>query len=145
MDQNLSDYLRYAESFLGTRYIWAAKNPSIALDCSGFAMECLRSIGLAGIHEVLNAQGMFDKYSVAPNGEFCQKTEPGALIFFGKDTKNIHHVGIVTSPYSIIEAAGGDETTVTINMSIAADARVKKRGINYRSDFVASVMPNWPW
>ncbi len=138
------DLIRYGESFLGIPYVYGGKNLN-GLDCSGFITEILKSISMLGYHEVLSAQGIYDRFIQPDKGAVCDKAIPGAILFFGKSPTAISHVAMACSAYSLIEAGGGDERTISPNMAIANDARVRKRGINYRLDFIAALLPKYPW
>lgn len=144
MDENLASLIRYAESFLGTPYLYGGKTAR-GLDCSGFACEVLRGFGLVGYYEVLSAQGLYNRFSDPLKGSRCDKRTPGALLFFGKPGHVIEHVSIATSPYSLIEAGGGDASTISLQRAETQDARVRRRGINYRTDFFEAILPKYPW
>ena len=133
--------IEYAKSLLHVPYIWGGKSPLIGLDCSGFVCEVLKSVGAVGNHEELSAQGLFDRF----NGKGINYMVH--LAFFGKDLKSIDHVGIldiannqIDSRTSLIEAAGGDHTTITREIAEKIDARVKVRPVGYRKDLVASIV-----
>ncbi len=100
---------------------------------------------MIGYHESLSAQGLYDRFIQPEKGALCDKAIPGALLFFGKSPTSISHVAMACSPYSLIEAGGGDEKTISPNMAQASDARVRIRGINYRLDFVTAILPRYPW
>jgi cell wall-associated NlpC family hydrolase len=140
----LADLIRYAESFLHTPYLYGGKTAR-GYDCSGFICELMKSIGLIGYHEILSAQGLHNRFSQPERGSKCDKTAPGALLFFGKPGHAIEHVAMTVNPYSLVEAGGGDSRTISITMAESIDARVRKRGVNYRSDLFAAIMPKYPW
>lgn len=143
MNPNLQDFLRYAEHFMGVPYIWGGHYPGTGFDCSGFICEVLRSIGLVGDQEHLTALNLYDRFAV--KSLFNAPPVAGDLIFYGRSADAIRHVALVTSPYTIIECGGGDQSTTSISLASSIGACVRKRGINHRADRFAAVRPRYPW
>lgn len=144
MNPNIQDLIRYAESFLGIPYIFGGKSYQ-GMDCSMLACEVLKSIGFIGYHEQLSAQGLCDRLSSPGKGSVCDRSLPGSFLFFGKSPALISHVAIAISPYSLLESGGGDERCISTQMANSIDARVRRRGINYRLDFITAIYPLYPW
>lgn len=135
--QNLIDYAR---SFLGLPYIYGGNNPLTGMDCSGFVCEVLKSAGVIGHREDLSAQQLYDRFSL--NGSVGVE-QLGALAFFGKSVVDVGHVGILIDPYRMIEAGGGESTTVNLEEAKKRNAFVKIRPFKYRSDFLVTIRPRY--
>lgn len=122
------DLINYLSRFIGSRYQWAAEGPyNIGFDCSGLVLEGLRSIGMWG-KEDATAQMIYEHF--LPKGTLTTRPDVGSLIFFGKDSKSITHIGIAINNYQFIEAGGGDSKSVDKGM-------VRLRPMSWRKDFVA--------
>jgi peptidoglycan DL-endopeptidase CwlO len=123
------DLVNYLKSFIGSRYQWGGEGPyNIGFDCSGLVLEGLRSIGKWGMND-MNSQGIFRVFEA--KGKKSVKADLGDLLFFGKDTNSITHIGVAINNYQYIEAGGGDSKTVDKGM-------VRVRPISgWRKDLVA--------
>ena len=128
--------MRYAESMLGIPYIWGGNNPLIGLDCSGFTLEVLRSIGQWDKHDD-TAQGIRNTFSIITRKPISE----GTLLFFGKTAGSITHVAIALNDKYMIEAGGGGSTTLTVEDAKKQNAFVRIRPIANRSDLVDTI-PN---
>lgn len=133
--------LNYALRFVGTPYKWGGKNPLEGLDCSGLVQILLRAAAILPSSPVLSAQAIHDELI----DQGCQVSDPklGAIVFFGKSLKEIDHVGFCVDAVRMIEARGGDHTTLTLKDAIAKEAFVEIRPRSHRGDQVAVVMPNY--
>lgn len=138
----LDDLITYANSFLGRPYIYGANGPD-TFDCSGFICEILRSVGLVRAHEDLTAQGIFDKFKIEQIP--IMSISKGALLFYGRNSRDISHVALAINAYSVIEAGGGNTSTDSLEKARKLNACVRQRGINLRSDLVAILQPPYPW
>jgi cell wall-associated NlpC family hydrolase len=127
--------ITYAWTLLGTPYRWGGES-SIGIDCSGFAQEYLRSVGI-------DPDGDQGAAMLCRKFEFHEVPEPyrGCLVFFGKDKFSITHVGIALTDELMIEAGGGGSKTTSTEAAHRHKAFVKVRPINRRSDVVAIVDP----
>lgn len=69
-----------------------------------------------------------------------KKCEPraGAVVFFGKDSASVVHVGFCLDDYTMIEAGGGDSTTNPETAS-PRNAFVRLRPAKYRRDYLYAV------
>lgn len=133
---------QYALQLVGVAYKWGGKHPAQGLDCSGLSEILLKSVGQdpPGFQ---NAQALFN-YLVQPNnGQPTNTIQLGNFIFFGESSTKITHVAMALDPYRMIEAAGGDHLTVTLEDAIAKNAFVKITLIKRRADLVGIVRPNY--
>ena len=92
--------ISYALSFVGTPYIWGGASPDQGFDCSGLVQEILRAAGEDHKGDQ-TAQALYNHFD--KNGDYG-KLMAGSLVFFGKDTKHISHVGFMIDEYRMIEA-----------------------------------------
>ncbi len=136
--QSLIDY---AVTFMGTPYIYGGDNPLSGLDCSGFVQELLEASGeLPFGTPKMNCQMLYNHYAKldkSPGGG------PGALAFFGKDARSVVHIGFCVNATTMLEAGGGDKTTLTIQDAIKRRAFLKMRPIRYRRDFLCCITPTY--
>ena len=138
--------IRYAMTFIGTRYLFGTApsggdDPGAGFDCSGFASELLRAAGVLKYRDRLNAQGIYAH--LRTGGEICEP-RAGAFSFYGKSATEISHVGFCIAPGYMIEAGGGDETTLDTTTAARQNAFTRIRPVRFRRDFVACVMPAYP-
>jgi hypothetical protein len=110
--------------YLGVWYKWGGSDPS-AFDCSGLACEYLKSLGIMGRRTDATAQHLAD---VLPT-HLSSKFNPGDLVFFGPNKRNIVHVEICLTRYMTIGASGGGSKTLTVADAIRDGAFVKVRPI----------------
>ena len=85
-----NDIAEYALQQIGTRYVYAGKNPQ-GFDCSGFVFFVMKKYGIS----VPGSSRSQEKYgkNVSPSA-----ANPGDLIFFRRDKKGeVFHVAIVYS------------------------------------------------
>lgn len=137
----LDALIEYAMRFVGKPYIWADKSPVLGgFDCSGLVCEILRPGGVIGNKEVLNAQQLFDK--ISHNGRLGA-IGPGVVHFYGESVTKITHVAFGINSFQMIEAGGGDSTTLTEADADIKNAMVRMRLIDYRGMPVISVKPNY--
>ena len=87
----------YALAQLGTPYQWGGEGAG-GFDCSGLVQAAFAS---AGVELPRVAQAQYDADAPVPAG---QPLQPGDLVFFGTDTADVTHVGIVVSPGEMVEA-----------------------------------------
>lgn len=137
----------YVMSLLGTRYLFGAAkgggdDPINGFDCSGLACEWGRAAGLFPYNFRTNAQGLYEVLIV--NGSLHDEPGLGDYAFFGKSTAQISHVGIALDNYFMIEAGGGDASTVTEEIASLKNAFVRLRPVRYRKDFLGCVTPVYP-
>jgi cell wall-associated NlpC family hydrolase len=128
----IESMLVYSMLFVGIPYKYGGNNPLEGFDCSGFVCESLRSIGeISGDY---SAQGLFD---FLKSKGYRSGLSRGSVLFFGKSQHEITHVAIAISDTLMIEAGGGDRTTLTIEDAIKRNAFVRIRKI--RPDLVSAI------
>lgn len=84
------DVYETASQYLGLSYRTGGRTPATGFDCSGFAIYVLNQHGLKmhGSSRDLAQMGIEKQKD---------KLEIGDLVFFGRSSKSIHHVGIVSN------------------------------------------------
>lgn len=130
----ISVMLDYAMRFLGVPYVYGGNNPITGMDCSGFVCECLKSIGAIGSHCDYSARELFKLLKESQVGKSSRQVERGCILFFGKNTSIISHVGIAINDKIMIESGGGDAGTISKEKAAICNAFVRIRPI--RNDLV---------
>lgn len=119
--------LRVAWHFLGTPYIWAGDDPG-GFDCSGFAVECLQSVGLLPRRGDWTAAGLLDLFR--KGRVFAPFIEPGDLVFWraaeGAEAPVIH-VEIMVDALRSIGASGGGAANTSVAEAWRRNAYIKVR------------------
>ncbi|MCS6929690.1 MAG: C40 family peptidase [Saprospiraceae bacterium] len=82
------DIVQYALQLRGTPYRYAGKEPTTGFDCSGFTSYVLRQFGI----EVSPASALQAREGKAVP---LSRVQPGDIIVFGKNLRNIQHVAMV--------------------------------------------------
>lgn len=121
-------------------YRFGGRNRLEGFDCSQFVTELMISQGLVPHGTDLSAQGLFDHF-LPLNLKNTILPGPGAIAFYGKNADSISHVAFCLTAETIIEAGGGDHTTVELASAIARSACVRERPIKYRKDFFCALTP----
>jgi cell wall-associated NlpC family hydrolase len=125
-------------SFVGRPYRWGGDNPLSGFDCSGLVCELLHSAGV--ITEDMNAMGL---YSFLRDRAKWGSYGLGAIAFYGKPDGGITHVGFCVDGYRMLEAGGGDDSTINEARADRQNAFVRIRLITARKDFVCVMMPEY--
>lgn len=129
----------YSISLLGRPYIWGGDDPVRGFDCSGLVQEILASGGFDPRSDQ-TAQGLYDILS--RDHKLLTKKEDiqtCSLVFFGKSSSEISHVGFAVNKWQMVEAGGGGSRTLTEDDAIKQNAYVRIRPISARFDFVAAI------
>ncbi len=100
---------RFAQRFLGYRYIFGAQDPSYGFDCSGLVYYVYRQFGYK-INRGATGQ--------LANGRYVKRSElqPGDLVFFGSGSYAFH-VGIYLGDGDFIHAATSRLGVIISNLS----------------------------
>ena len=136
-------FIEEALSHKGTPYKWGGDDPS-GFDCSGFVVECLKSVGLMGEHEDATANDLMIRFS-RQNKINCklQFPVPGALIFQLRQDETAKHVEICVDTISKIGANGGGSNTQTEENAWDVNAFIKTRTI--KPDARQVIIYPFPW
>ena len=90
--------LDWALAQVGTPYVWGGETPGVGFDCSGLTQAAYRA---AGISLPRTAQAQFDAGQPVLAGTALQ---PGDLLFFGRSTAEVTHVGIYAGSGEMVDA-----------------------------------------
>jgi len=93
----ISSLINYAESFLGTPYVWGGTSPDPGFDCSGFTQFVLRHFGVA-IQRTSEQQ--YQEGVPVDRGNL----EPGDLVFFTTYAPGASHVGLYIGNGLMVDA-----------------------------------------
>lgn len=119
--------LSVANSLIGkVPYVWGGEDLK-GMDCSGFIYYVFNKAGYKIPR--LTAQGYYNKWKKFG----CIAKCVGDLLFFGKSTSKITHVGIYLGNGYMIESGGGGSSNTLSNPGVG----VRKRSV--RSDLVATL------
>jgi cell wall-associated NlpC family hydrolase len=135
--------MAYALAMIGKPYFWGGDDPVGGFDCSGLCSEILRASGVVPYKFRTNAQGILNLFRT---GGF-PVCEPGfgALAFYGKSPNEVDHIAFCIDEHTIIEAGGGDSSTVNAARASAQNAFVRMRPVKFRKDFLFCYMPAYPF
>lgn len=111
-----NDLTRFAETLIGTPYVWASTDPQVGFDCSGFITYVFNHFNIAVPRSSIDFTDIGRTVPV-------EKSKRGDLILFtGTDPleRNIGHMGIVVSNsiadgVQFIHATSGRAMSVTIS------------------------------
>lgn len=147
--------LSYMLGFVGVRYLFGGGNPLTGFDCSGLALVYLEAAGKWPFGQRTNAQGIHDHFEktsarliktlptmqALPNQANGTLPEFGDLVFFGTAAQGVDHVGLCLNAMLMLEAGGGDHTTITEEDAAKRNAFVKVMPMRYRRDFLCVLRP----
>ena len=132
-------FISYAFSMLNVPYIYGGNCSLTGLDCSGYVIECLKSVG-ANPRGDMTSQDLFDYLTMKQRYPYYPTDiKRGDILFFGGDVYGVSHVAIALDTKHMIEAGGGDSTTKTIDDAVKRNAKVRIRPIDNRTDFLTAV------
>lgn len=140
---SLASIITYAHAMIGTPYKFGGNNPIEGIDCSGLVTELMKAAGELEHGQDLTAQQLFDHFAQAAGSDSMDRPAPGALAFYGKSVSEITHVAFMITPYQIIEAGGGDRTTLNDEVAAKKNAFVRMRLLRYRKDFLTTIKPGY--
>lgn len=127
---------QYAFSMLNVPYKWGGQTPLLGLDCSGFCIILLQSLGIIDLNEDTTAQGILEMAKLRNWKKFDGIIIPeGAFVFYGKE-KCTHIMYSIGNNLTLGAQGGGSNVTGPNwrEVSELFDARVKILPYNYRSD-----------
>ena len=118
----------YMWTFIGnTPYKWGGNViQDGGLDCSGYVLEGLRSIGLWGLRDA-TSQDIFSTLKKRGYDE-TKEVERGDLMFFGRNFEKIIHVSVCINKEQMIEAGGDNK-----------NGMVRVRPLSWRRDFLTAL------
>ena len=131
-------FLETAKSYLGTFYKWGGDDP-FGFDCSGFVLECLKTIGLIREHDDFTADALMH-YLLAHSSinqfpiKKIEYPESGSILFYTNKEKKAYHVVICLDDFYQIGATGGNSKTTTKAEASSQNAFVKIRPICRKPD-----------
>lgn len=127
--QKRESLISYGLRFIGDPYEWGGDGrKGKGFDCSGLIQEILHSVGALPDRQDRTAQAIYELFKRKSGKPACAH---GNLVFFGKDLKNITHIGLTVNEFQYLEAGGGGQHT---------DAgMVRLRPKFYRKDLVAEI------
>lgn len=123
---------------INTPYRWGGDDPILGFDCSGFAVEFLKTMGMLPEGADYNAQGLFDYFKDRSD---WNRYTLGALVFYGKSLDAITHMGIGVDRYRVVTVSGGGSSTNSVEKAAEQNAFTKMRLYTYRKDLVAVLRP----
>ena len=123
--QKLKWFMHTALAYLGTPYRWGGDDPS-GFDCSGFVIECLKTVGLCKENEDFTANSLLQHFS---EKQAIQKPEKGALLFYCSSSGRAYHVVICLNQFYQIGASGGNNETTKSQKAWEQNAYIKIRPI----------------
>lgn len=105
-----NDVVKYAKTFLNTKYVLGGNTPNTGFDCSGFTKYVYKNFG----YSLYRNSSMQAKNGVEINKSDLQL---GDLVFFSQDNKKIGHVGIYIGDNNFIHAANERKGVVITSLS----------------------------
>lgn len=120
-------------STLGHPYQWGGSGLS-GFDCSGHVCFALQAMGVVPNKYRTTSQGLYNR--LIKDARPDQDIGLGTIAFYGEGKTKIRHCGIMLNTEFMIEAAGGDSSTLFLQDAKKANALVRIRPYHYRKDFI---------
>jgi len=112
-------FVDYAMSWIGRRYVWAGDGP--LFDCSGYAVECLKSVGIISPYVDYTAAGLFDLFKDNQKNFYKRSY----LAFWMNQSGHVIHVEILIDEKHTIGASGGGRPKFDLYETIMNDRILK--------------------
>lgn len=139
---NKTILLSLAIKLIGIPYKWGGNNPLTGYDCSGLCNDLLRAQGIVGNRQDLTAYGLHNFLVNTRKWRKSEICDLGDIIFYGPNVKGIRHCAMALDQNFMIEAGGGDSTTLTLEQAQQKNANVRIRQIDYRKDYLLCLTPS---
>ena len=129
----------YASFFVGRPYRWGGDDPMEGFDCSGLAVEVLKSVGILRRGTDYTSQALYTKFKKYETGE----PKKGSLVFYhnGRSNKRIIHVAIALDRVRVIEASGGGSRTKSLQDAVDQNAFIRIRTWKSRKNVAGFLDP----
>lgn len=117
-------FLEYAWTFIGVPYTWGGDDPMRGFDCSGYCVECLKSVAKLPYKGDWTANGIWVLF------QHLKVTwpDPGALVFWQSSRSDkMIHIEIVVHRGISLGASGGGSSTLTLADAIEQNAYIRAR------------------
>lgn len=129
--------LKIAWQMWGKPYIWGGDDPIDGFDCSGMAIELLKSTGQLPRDGDWTAQGLFTLFK----HRIAIVPRPGCLVFWGQSLTQITHIEMMIDDLRTIGASGGGSRTLTERAAVRQNAYIKIRPLASREPPISIVDP----
>ncbi|MCK9325035.1 MAG: C40 family peptidase [Bacteroidales bacterium] len=130
--------IEIAKQFLGRPYTWGGDDPMRGFDCSGLAVELLKSVGVLPRRGDWTAQMLWNRFDNF--GVMVSEPYWGCLVFW-KSGGEIIHVEMCLNDELSIGASGGGSKVKTLEDAIKQNAFIKVRPFRSRSGLFGFVDP----
>jgi hypothetical protein len=131
--------VQYAMSFIGTPYLYGGTSPIKGWDCSEYALELMRSVGV-GPKSDANAKAIYSYLFIHGSPGWGA----GAFVFYGKNLDEINHIDFMIDDNRVIGMRGGDSTTTNPDRADLQRAYCKVRPYGDRQDALCVLIPKYP-
>lgn len=128
-----------ALTYLGKPYRWSGDDPS-GFDCSGFVIECLKTIGTINESEDYTAGQLYLYLSNQKRATTLSAPATGALLFY-RNKAGIYHVTLCLDEFYQIGASGGDSTVTEAKSAWNKNAYIKIRPIRFNTQYQSILLP----